>query len=91
MNWTFLGNHGHVVVQIAKNPEIKISELATLVGVTERHARAIVIELREAGYINVTRIGRRNSYSVNGNKPLRHSAESNKTLYDLLSIFDTEI
>jgi predicted transcriptional regulator len=87
MNWTFLGNHGHVIVQIAKNPDVKIAELAGLVGVTERHARAIVNELREAGYIEVTKVGRRNSYRVNEGIPLRHTAESDKTLGDLLSIF----
>ena len=87
MNWTFLGNHGHVIVQIAKNPDIKVSELAALVGVTERHARAIVNDLREAGYVEVTKDGRRNSYRVNREKPLRHTAESDKSLSDLLSVF----
>lgn len=87
MNWTFLGNHGHVIVQIAKTPDIKVSDLAALVGVTERHARAIVNDLKEAGYIDVTKDGRRNSYRVNSDKPLRHTAESNRTLGDLLAVF----
>jgi MarR-like DNA-binding transcriptional regulator SgrR of sgrS sRNA len=87
MNWTFLGNHGHVIVQIAKNPDVKISDLADLVGVTERHARAIVNELRDAGYIEVSKVGRRNSYRVMASMPLRHAAESEKTLGELLSIF----
>ena len=88
MNWTFLGNHGHVVVQLAKNPDVKLTDLALLVGVTERHARAIVNELREAGYIEVQKVGRRNTYRVIENKALRHTAESDKTLGDLLSIFN---
>lgn len=87
MNWTFLGNHGHVVVQIAKNPEIKISELAALVGVTERHARAIIRDLRESGYVEVKKTGRRNTYKIKRNMPLRHTAESNHKLSDLLAIF----
>jgi DNA-binding MarR family transcriptional regulator len=87
MNWTFLGNHGHVIVQIAKNPDVKISDLADLVGVTERHARAIVNELRDAGYIEVSKVGRRNSYRVMSSMPLRHAAESENTLGELLSIF----
>ena len=64
MNWTFLGNHGHVILQLAKNPDVKIADLAALVGVTERHARAIVNDLREAGYVEVQKSGRRNSYRV---------------------------
>ena len=87
MNWTFLGNHGHVIVQIAKNPDIKVSELANLVGVTERHARAIVNDLRDAGYLEVTKDGRRNSYRVSREMPLRHTAESDKSLSDLLAVF----
>lgn len=87
MNWTFLGNHGHVILQLAKNPDVKIADLAALVGVTERHARAIVNDLREAGYVEVQKSGRRNSYRVIEGKPLRHSAEADKTLGDLLSIF----
>ena len=87
MSWTFLSNHGHVIVQIAKNPDVKVSDLATLVGVTERHARAIVNDLREAGYIEVRKDGRRNSYKVIQTKALRHAAESDRKLRDLLSIF----
>lgn len=87
MSWTFLSNHGHVIVQIAKNPEIKLADLAQLVGVTERHARAIVADLREAGYIQVEKSGRRNSYRVVSEKPLRHTAESQKHLDDLLAVF----
>lgn len=90
MNWTFLGNHGHVIVQLAKNSEVKLSDLALLVGVTERHVRAIVNELREAGYIEVEKVGRRNSYRVIESKALRHTAESDKTLGDLLAVFKNE-
>ena len=56
MSWTFLSNHGHVIVQLAKHPDIKLAELAQVVGVTERHVRAIVNDLREAGYIEVLKM-----------------------------------
>lgn len=87
MSWTFLSNHGHVIVQLAKHPDIKLAELAQVVGVTERHVRAIVNDLREAGYIEVQKDGRRNSYRVIQTKPLRHAHESDRKLRDLLSIF----
>ena len=87
MSWTFLSNHGHVAVQLAKNPDIKISELAQLIGVTERHIRSVLNDLREAGYIEVTRQGRQNRYSLVLDRPLRHSAESYRTLKDLLEVF----
>jgi DNA-binding transcriptional regulator PaaX len=88
MSWTFLSNHGHLIVQIDKHPDIKLTELAAAVGVTERHARAIVNDLRNAGYIEVNKSGRRNTYRVNSKKPLRHDAESDHTLRELLQIFE---
>lgn len=82
-----MSNHGHVIVQLAKQPDIKMSDLAQIVGVTERHVRAIVNDLREAGYIEIHKEGRRNSYRVIQAKPLRHAYESDRKLRDLLSIF----
>lgn len=87
MSWTFLSNHGHVIIQLAKEPELLISELAARVGITERHAAAIVQDLREAGFVTVKKVGRRNSYVVKGTKKLRHQAESSKSLSDLLAVF----
>jgi len=89
MSWTFLSNHGHVIVQITMHPEIRLTELAARVGVTERRVREIVSELREAGYLEVTKSGRRNLYRVVEGKPLRHSAESSHNLGELLAIFES--
>lgn len=87
MSWTFLSNHGHVIVQIDKQPDIKLSELAANVGVTERRVREILTDLKEAGYIEVSKQGRRNTYRIQSNKKLRHSAESDHSLRELLAIF----
>jgi predicted transcriptional regulator len=87
MNWTFLSNHGHVIVQISRQPDIRVNDLALLVGVTERRTREIIADLRDAGYIEVLKSGRRNSYRVVATKPLRHNAESSHTLSELLEIF----
>ena len=89
MTWTFLSNHGHVIVQIKNDPEIRLTDLAAQVGVTERRVREIILDLREAGYLEVTKVGRRNSYRVIDTKQLRHSAESTHSLSELLSIFKT--
>jgi DNA-binding MarR family transcriptional regulator len=86
MSWTFLSNHGHVIVQLARNPELKISELADLVGITERRVAAILRELQEAGYILVAKEGRRNYYQVNLDGRLRHDAESAKSVGDLIAV-----
>jgi DNA-binding IscR family transcriptional regulator len=90
MSWTFLSNHGHVVVQLAKNPDITLAELARVIGVTERHISSVLNDLKEAGYIEVIKEGRKNSYRVLVQMPLRHSAESHKTLQDVLNVFETD-
>ena len=87
MSWTFLSNHGHVAVQLAKNPDIKVAELAKLIGVTERHISSVLNDLREAGYLELTKEGRKNKYRLLIDMPLRHNAESYKTLQDLLNVF----
>jgi predicted transcriptional regulator len=87
MSWTFLSNHGHVIVQISQRPDVTLTDLAVQVGVTERRIREIIADLRDAGYLEVTKSGRRNSYRVAEGMHLRHSAESNHNLGELLGIF----
>jgi DNA-binding MarR family transcriptional regulator len=86
--WTFLSNHGHVLVHLSRNSDSKIKEIAEAVGITERRAQSILAELEESGYVTITRNGRRNSYAVNSRKKFRHPAEANKPISELLSIFN---
>ncbi len=85
--WTFLSNHGHVLVQLSRNPELKVKEIAEIVGITERSAQSILADLESEGYITITRSGRRNTYKVNQNQKFRHPSEANKTIGMLLKIF----
>ena len=78
--WTFLSNHAHVLVCIAKNPDIRLSQVALAVGIQERTVHRIVHELSDAGYLKVRKSGRTNSYEVNLDKPLRHPLESDHSI-----------
>lgn len=75
------------MVQLNQNPDMRVKELAEKVGITERSAQSILSDLEEAGYITVTRNGRRNTYKVNQNLKFRHPSESNKSIGLLLKIF----
>ena len=86
-SWTFLSNHGHLLIYISQNPEARVREIATNVGITERRALAILGELEESGYISVERIGRRNHYTVNPKGRFRHPLEANRPIKALLKIF----
>lgn len=85
--WTFLSNHGHALIQIARNPDLKVVELASLIGITERSTLSIISDLEEDGYISVERIGRRNRYQVNPKKKFRHPGEADHSIGELLNIF----
>ena len=85
--WTFLSNHGHALIQIARDPDLKVTELAALIGITERSTLSIISDLEEDGYISVERIGRRNRYKVNPKKKFRHPGEANHSIGELLNIF----
>ena len=87
--WTFLTNHSHVLLCLAKTPSMRIRDLALEVGITERAVQRITAELIAAGYVERIKEGRRNVYRIHGNKPLKHPVESHKNVEDLIQlIFD---
>jgi DNA-binding IclR family transcriptional regulator len=83
-DWTFLTNHTRVLACVARDPRMRIRELAECVGITERAAHRIVCELEEAGYLSRQRVGRRNSYEVHPDAPLRHPLERHHEVGELL-------
>ena len=85
--WTFLTNHGHVLICIARDPGIRGRDIAERVGITERAAQAIIADLVATGYVNRTRIGRRNHYEVNAGLPVRHPLEQPHRIGELLAAF----
>jgi len=83
--WTFLTNHGHVLVCIAHNSDIRISEIADLVGIGERAAHRIVSDLVRGGYVVRKKDGRRNTYAVDYTQPLRHPLESAHSIGEIFA------
>ncbi|MEY9893582.1 DNA-binding MarR family transcriptional regulator [Catenulispora sp. MAP12-49] len=73
--WTLLTSHGHVLVEIARDPQARIRELSAAAGITERATAAIVADLVAAGYVTRSRVGRRNHYAVNLDLGFRHTAQ----------------
>jgi Winged helix-turn-helix DNA-binding len=83
--WTFLSNHGNVIVYIDEHPHARLREIAEAIGITERATHKLVSELAEEGYLTRQRVGRRNHYTVNCDMQLRHPALANHTLRELLT------
>ena len=84
LGWTFLSNHAHVLLCVARDATMRIRDIALQVGITERAVRHIISDLEEAGYVERVRIGRRNSYRIDESLHLRHPIEQHKTIADLI-------
>jgi DNA-binding MarR family transcriptional regulator len=83
-SWTFLTNHAHVLACVARDPGTRVRDLAVAVGITERAAQRIVADLVAAGYLERSRVGRRNVYRVRRDRPLRHPLDAGRAVGDLL-------
>jgi DNA-binding IclR family transcriptional regulator len=85
-SWTFLTNHMHVLLCLYREPATTLREVAALVGITERMVQKIVSELVAAGFADVTRVGRRNSYRIRPDLKLRHPLEAHHSIGELLRL-----
>jgi hypothetical protein len=88
VGWTFLSNHAHVLVCIARSSEILLRDVADQVGITERAVQRIVAELEEGHYLTRKRLGRRNKYEVHADQPLRHPIERHCNVRALVQMAD---
>jgi DNA-binding MarR family transcriptional regulator len=88
--WSLVSNHGHALICIGQQPDIRLWELAAAIGIRERSAQRIVNQLVEAGYLTRRqhdRHGARVSYTVNRDAPLRRPHLRGHTVGDLLDMF----
>lgn len=85
--WTFLTNHARVLLEIARDPQVRLRDVAATAGITERAAQAIVADLEAAGYVTRTRVGRRNQYTIDPKRRFRHPAEADLNIEGLLALF----
>lgn len=83
-HWTFLTNHTQVLLCIVRDPTVRLRDVATKVGITERAAQSIVADLVTEGYLTRSRVGRRNVYDVHHDTPLRSSDNGSLTVGGLL-------
>jgi predicted ArsR family transcriptional regulator len=84
--WDLLTNHAHVLLCVAHDPGIRLRDIASSVGITERSAQKIVSELAAEGYLVRERQGRRNRYEVRREAPLRHPLVREQPVGDLLDV-----
>lgn len=84
--WTFLSNHGHVLLALGQDPQARMRDVADRVGITERAVQLIIRDLEDAGYLTHERVGRRNSYTLAPQKRFRHPLARHVHVGDLLAL-----
>ena len=84
--WSFLTNHARAMLCIARDPGLRLRDMAEALGITERSAFAIVADLAEAGYVLKERDGRRNRYSIQLHMPLPDSTDRQRTVGEVLDL-----
>lgn len=85
--WTFLTHHALVLLAVAREPDARVADIAAGVGVSARAALSILGDLEGAGYLQRSRVGRRNHYEVCRGRPFRHPAAAGRDVDQLLTIF----
>lgn len=83
-SWAFLTNHSHVLICLARDPDLRLRDLADAVGITERAVQGVVNDLEAAGFITEHREGRRNRYGIVRSGSMRHRVEADHTVGELL-------
>ncbi|WP_407685728.1 helix-turn-helix transcriptional regulator [Mycobacterium sp. HUMS_1102779] len=83
--WTFLTNHGHVLLCVSTGEPLTARELALRIGITERSVQAILTDLTDEGYLIKSKVGRRNVYELNPDGKLRHPLEASHSVGELVA------
>jgi predicted transcriptional regulator len=89
-NWSFLTKHGRVLLCIARDPGVRLRDIATELEITERSAYALVGDLANAGYVLKEREGRRNRYVIQRELPLPEGDEDLPSIGDVIDAFVDE-
>lgn len=84
--WSFLTNHARALLCIARDPGLRLRDMAEALSITERSAFAIVSDLTEAGYVLKERDGRRNRYSIQHHMPLPDATGRERTVGEVLDL-----
>src|SRR5436190_18143253 len=89
-NWSFLTNHARVLLCIAQDPGVRLSDIADRTDVSDRTAYGIVTDLTRAGYVAKHKDGRRNRYQIQAHLPLPEPASQQPTIGELLDLLASQ-
>ena len=85
-SWTFLTNHARVLLCVARDPGVRLRDIAASLDITERSAFGIITDLVEAGYVVKEKEGRRNRYHIQAHLPLPDPDGRERTVGEIVAL-----
>ena len=85
-SWTFLTTHARVLLLVARDPGVRLRDIAASLNITERSAFGIITDLVEAGYVVKEKDGRRNRYHIQAHLPLPETTARERTVGEVLAL-----
>ena len=89
-SWRFLTSHAQVLLCLQRSPTVRLRDVASTVGITERATQRIVSDLVESGYVTKEREGRRNRYYLNRSVRMRHPSQRDHQIGELLDLLQLD-
>jgi DNA-binding IclR family transcriptional regulator len=86
VGWGFLTSHARVLLCIARDPGVRLRDIASSLGITERSAHGLVADLATAGYVLKQKDGRRNRYQIQAHMPLLETASQEPAIGKVLAL-----
>jgi DNA-binding MarR family transcriptional regulator len=84
-NWNFVTSHGVVLIEVFRDPDATVRAISQRAGLTERQAHRVLGDLVADGYLTRGRVGRRNTYRINEEQPMRHPTIASHCVGELLT------
>jgi hypothetical protein len=84
--WALLSRHGHALLHLAKNPRLRLVDLARDMNMTERSIRLLIGSLGRTEFLKIVKTGRNNSYQLDLERQLPHPFEQNIPLNKLIEL-----
>jgi hypothetical protein len=85
-SWTFLTSDARVLLCIARDPAVRLRDIAASLGSTERSAYGIVTDLTAVGYVANQKDGRRNRYQIQAHLPLPETTSQQPAIGEVLAL-----
>ncbi|WP_367874889.1 hypothetical protein [Luteolibacter sp. Populi] len=84
--WALLSRHGHALIHLAKNPKMRLIDLARDMDLTERSVRLLIGSLGRSEFLKIVKAGRNNSYQLDLERALPHPFEKQIALQKVIAL-----